>query len=365
MKVLLLKLDPKLMPKPLSRYDITRDYAENYARSPEPVDMPAALVEGNWCLAGIELASPLGIAAGPLLNGDWCNYYARRGFDLVTYKTVRSRARECYGLPNLQPVVSPIDVGIPKASMYGHAFECASSMEKTWAVSFGMPSMDPSVWRDDIRSTRDGLPRQVKLSVSIVGSMKTGWTIEQLAEDYACCAKWAVESGADIVEANFSCPNVDTCDGQLYQNPFHAAMVANHIRTAIKAHPLLIKIGYVPDESGAEELVEALAPNVDGLVMTNSIAGHVINADGSKMFNGQPRGICGQLIRQASIEQVQRFRLAINRTEHALDIVGVGGIFDADDVRAYLHAGACSVQLATAVMLNQDVGIDIRRGLAN
>ena len=36
--------------------------------------------------------------------------------------------------------------------------------------------------------------------------------------DYAQCARWAVESGADCVEANFSCPNVATCDGQLYQD---------------------------------------------------------------------------------------------------------------------------------------------------
>lgn len=354
------------MPEPLSRYDIAIAYAENYARSPEPVELPTVSVDGNWSLAGVELASPLGIAAGPLLNGDWCNYYARRGFDLVTYKTVRSRARECYGLPNLQPVVPPTGVGIPKASMYEHKFQCAPSMDSnTWAVSFGMPSMDPSVWREDVRSTKRKLPRHVKLSVSIVGSIETGWSLEQLAEDYACCAKWAVESGADIVEANFSCPNVNTCDGQLYQNPLNAALVAKQIRMAINAHPLLVKIGYVPDEAGAEKLVQALAPTVDGLVMTNSIAGNVINTDGSEMFDGQPRGICGQLIRQASIEQVKRFRSAIERTEHALDIVGVGGVFHADDVRAYLNAGACSVQLATAVMLDQDVGVEIRRGLAN
>ena len=69
------------------RYDRYQSYQWNYDHAPDPVavDVP------NWpapiTLCGKSLKSPLGIPAGPLLNGRWCLYYASLGFDLVTYKT--------------------------------------------------------------------------------------------------------------------------------------------------------------------------------------------------------------------------------------------------------------------------------------
>ena len=42
-------------------------------------------------LFGYPLNSPLGIAAGPLLNSKWVEGYARLGFDVLTYATVRSQ----------------------------------------------------------------------------------------------------------------------------------------------------------------------------------------------------------------------------------------------------------------------------------
>ena len=46
------------------------------------------------------IEAPIGIAAGPLLNSRWVEAYARLGYGLLTYKTVRSRARPSYSLPN-------------------------------------------------------------------------------------------------------------------------------------------------------------------------------------------------------------------------------------------------------------------------
>jgi dihydroorotate dehydrogenase len=45
----------------------------------------------------------------------------------------------------------------------------------------------------------------------------------------------------------------------------------------------------------------------------------------------------------------------------ALRVIGVGGIFTAGDVRRYLSAGAEAVQLATAAMIDPEVGLKIRR----
>ncbi len=94
------------MGEQLPRYDPTKTYRWNYENAPPPVDhnQRIAEVRGDWDFVGLRVDSPLGIAAGPLLNGKWCLYYAALGFDVLTYKTVRSGSRECYPLPNLQPV---------------------------------------------------------------------------------------------------------------------------------------------------------------------------------------------------------------------------------------------------------------------
>jgi hypothetical protein len=72
----------------LPRYDRLQSYDWNYAYAPEPVEADVPAIPGTWDFCGLPVASPLGIAAGPLLNGRWVRYYASLGFDVLTYKTV-------------------------------------------------------------------------------------------------------------------------------------------------------------------------------------------------------------------------------------------------------------------------------------
>ena len=122
-------------------------------------------------------------------------------------------------------------------------------MQGTWAVAFGMPSTDPETWRRDIEWTRQQLPSDKVLAVSVVGTMQDGWGSNELAADYARCSKWAVESGADCVETNFSCPNVNTCDGQLYLDMEQSAIVSEAVKSAIGSLPLIIKVGHFMDQA--------------------------------------------------------------------------------------------------------------------
>ena len=233
-------------------------------------------------------------------------------------------------------------------------------MQDSWAISFGMPSMSPNIWRADVEWTRQQLPKDKHLSVSVVATAQPNWSIGDLADDFSRCARWAVDSGADCVEANFSCPNVSTADGQLYQQPKLAAEVAHRVRESVGATPLLIKLGFVPDHVRTAELVEALCPFADALVMTNCISAKIHSPDGQILFDGESRGIGGAAIRAASIAQVGRFNSAVKSRGFSTKIIGVGGISNAQHVRAYLNGGAEAVQLATSAMLNPLVGCQIR-----
>ncbi len=269
-----------------ARYDISQSYEWNYAHAPAPVDVETPAVAGDYTFLGRPVSSPLGMPAGPLLNGRWILYYASLGFDVLTYKTVRSVSRDCYPLPNLQPVktgqLSGTETEIP----------VTREMDGSWAVSFGMPSKEPDSWRADVEWTRSQLASDKVLSVSVVGTAQPGWSLEDLADDYALCAKWAVKSGADCIETNFSCPNVSTRDGQLYQEPDAAAVVAERVRAAIGDTPFIIKIGHVVEEDAATALLDKVGSHINAIAGTNSVATTVRNEDGSLLFEGQCRGIC-------------------------------------------------------------------------
>jgi dihydroorotate dehydrogenase len=342
----------------LPRYDARQSYDWNYTHAPEPVRYDEPRVPGSWDFCGRPVGSPLGIAAGPLLNGKWILYYAALGFDVLTYKTVRSRHRESYAPPNLQPVESG------RLGGGGPPLRARKEMRGSWAVSFGMPSKSPEVWRADIEKTRRALPKHKLLSVSVVATPEPNWTADDLADDFACCARWAVESGADAVEANFSCPNVASADSQLYQQPEAAAKIAARLRAAVGSTPLLLKIGHVTDEAQAASLARAVARHADTLVMVNCISAQVADDQQRRLFDGERRGIAGEGIRDAALDQVGLFARVVRQKKLKLRIIGVGGIATAAHVQAHLHAGAHAVQLATAAMLDPRVGLAIRAALA-
>lgn len=342
---------------PLSRYDLEQSYDWNFKQAPEVVPtVTIPSIPGNWTYCGLPVNSPIGMAAGPLLNGKWLRYYAALGIDTLTYKTVRTTPRPCYDLPNLVPVETDMLLGEERN------VTTTAAWNGSWAVSFGMPSKAPDFWIEDARQTKSQLDSGQRLSISVVGTMQSGWSIQELAADYAECARLAFTAQADCVEMNFSCPNVCSEDGQLFQTPPDAASVAQCARLAVgEGSPLLVKIGLIRDNTLLEDLLIALNPHVDAIVTTNSVPATIVDAQRQSLFAGQQRGICGRATRQASLDQVHRCREIIETQSLALEVIGVGGIESADDVREYLNAGANSIQIATAAMIDPMIGVRIKQ----
>ena len=339
-------------------YDISKSYDWNYDHAPNRPDRSEIRpIAGDWNFCGLASNSPLGVPAGPLLNSQWILYYASLGFDVLTYKTVRSAERKCYGLPNLLPVE-----GGPLVGEGGEINSSEGSFD-TWAISFGMPSKDPAVWRKDVERARLGLGKGQVLVVSVVASPQPGWTIDEVAEDFATCAKWAAESGAQAVEPNLSCPNVCTQEGDLYLSPSASKIVTQAVRAAIGRLPLILKAGLFPSLSHAEQFVEAIAPTADAISSTNSITAKVRAANGELLFEGLKRGIGGAGIEKRCREEVGMLAGIIREKQLDLKLVAVGGVSTPEHVTDRLAAGAHHVQLATAAMLNPNIALEIRSKL--
>jgi dihydroorotate dehydrogenase (NAD+) catalytic subunit len=339
----------------LPHYDIRQSYEWNYQHA--PADVPEVEVPsypGDWDFCGIRVKSPLGVPAGPLLNSRWVLYYAALGFDVLTYKTVRSTCRASFDVPNLLPV-APASLRDEGRTLHAAA---SGTAYDSWAISFGMPSRHPGEWRADVERARRGLAPGQLLVVSVVASPEMDWNIDDVARDFAQCARWAADAGAHVIEANLSCPNVCTQEADLYLSPKHSEAVAAAVRHAVPELPVVLKIGLLPNRAAAEDLINAVAPYANALSATNSITAKV--TDGSELlFGGLRRGIGGSAITARCLQETTMLSDAIKNSD--MKLISVGGIATADDVRDRLEAGAHHVQLATAAMIDPLVGVRIRQ----
>ncbi|MCS7023441.1 MAG: hypothetical protein NZV14_01470 [Bryobacteraceae bacterium] len=347
------------MSHPLPTYDIRQSYEWNYQNAPDPVEVDVPPCPGNWQLCGYRLNSPLGIPAGPLLNSRWIRYYAALGFDVLVYKTVRSRFRPSYDPPNLLPLRHL------ELDGEGREMQVAAEGEpfQSWAISFGMPSRDPSEWRADVERARKALKSGQLLVVSVVASPSEGWTIADVARDFATCAQWAEESGAHVVEANLSCPNVCTQEADLYLSWEASAVICAAIRSRLKQAPLALKVGLFRDPEQAAQFIEAVSPYAAVLSATNSITA-TVSDNGQKLFGGLRRGIGGAATTRRCLEETRMLKRLLDQAGAPIELISVGGVMTAQDVRERLAAGAKNVHLATAPMIDPWIGVRIRRELA-
>ncbi len=351
--------EPRGPRKAHKRYQASASYDWNYDNAPRwPFDPPLGPVPGNWTFCGLPVRSPIGIPAGPLLNSSWILYYASLGFDSLTYKTVRSVRRACYDPPNLLPVMR-LELREEGATLKGNP---DARNVHTWAISFGMPSKDPSEWRADVEVARRGLADRQVLSVSVVASPQPGWTASQVASDFAQCAKWAVDAGAQVVEANLSCPNVCTQEADLYLSAEASAEIAAAVRARIGAIPLALKVGLFPGAEEAAALVQAVSPHADAISATNSITAKVRDAQGRSLFGGLKRGIGGRAITKRCNDEMKMLAEVVRETGSKIRLIGVGGVTGYADVKQRLDAGAHHVHIATAAMLDPNTGRYVRSG---
>lgn len=346
---------------PQFAYDVSRTWEANAESGPFLASPTTPVPETPMkTFLGLPVRSRLGIAAGLLLNGRWVRAYAERGFDLLTYKTVRSAARPCHPMPNWVWIDDSGNVSGPvvaTGAIPGDLTRLSS------AVCFGMPSMHPEHWRSDVRSTVSALRPGQLLIVSVVGTPRASGSIEDLAEDFARCATWAAEAGAPVIEANLSCPNVCSSEGTLYLDADATHRVVRRIRDAIGRVPLLVKIGVLPGDVARQRFLDSVSGLVDGITLVNCIARPVLHPDGSPVFGEGFRtvGVLGRTLHEPSVVAVASLRQALDRRGLRLALVAVGGASTREDIADFFGVGADAVLCGSSPMYLPDLAIEAKR----
>lgn len=292
------------------------------------------------------LNSPIGIPAGPLLNSKWVEGYARLGFDVLTYKTVRSTAVQALVLPNIRPVQNTEQAAIAtrRAGVNGGL---------TIAVSLGTPSMEPDVWRKDIHRAKERIAQGQILIVSVMGTVPPGGDSESLVADYARCAAWAAEAGADAIEVHLACADPFGEQTQLlFENLPLSAHILYRVRTTVSV-PVLAKLGVFRTARLLHDTATKLAPWTNGFVLVHGITRRVVDEAGNAAFEGMGR-------ERATVVGADTYPVAARQIGELLSwrkagawdraILGVGGITSVERAEHILREGADAAMIATAAL---------------
>lgn len=277
---------------------------------------------------GLQFPNELGIAAGYDKNAQAPLSLALLGFGHVEVGTVTPWGQQgnekprIFRLPAERAVINRM--GFPNEGMTRVASRLRRLKER------GASNVTPFV-----------------LGVSLGKQKETA--LENAVDDYVMVMR-AVYPYADYLAVNVSSPNTPGLrqlqSGQYLESLLEELQQEN-ARLAIggKRRPVLLKIA--PDLSWPEidQILDAAErQSIDGLIATNT------TLDRSALGPRAPKqegGLSGAPLAARSLEVT---RYVCRQVDGRLPVVSVGGVTTADDVQARLDAGACLVQLYTALI---------------
>lgn len=270
-----------------------------------PVRLPGAVLTASGCAAaGRELAPFLDLAA----------------LGAVVTKTVMLDARSGRPTPRMSETPSGM---LNSIGLQGGGVDALVEEDLPWLAAHGARAV-----------------------VSIAGGD---------AASFAAAAE-RVRDGAPpgvvvAVETNISCPNVAN-RGQVFAcDPVAAREVVAAVRAASDpAVPVLAKLS--PDVTDIVEIAgQCLAAGADGLTAINTLLGVAIDVERlAPVLPHVTGGLSGPAVRPVAVRCVWQLRAAMLAGLLPLaPIVGVGGIRSGRDAAEFVLAGACAVQVGTAV----------------
>ena len=146
------------------------------------------------------------------------------------------------------------------------------------------------------------------------------------------------------LEINISCPNIAAGGCAMGSTPEGAAEVIRAVRSHTK-RPLLVKMA----PARVVEVAQALEAEVaDALTVINSISGMAIDVDTRRSRLSRPTGgMSGPALHPIAVRMVWEVHNAVN-----IPIVGVGGVMTGRDAAEFILAGATSVSVGMANLVD-------------
>ncbi len=275
-------------------------------------------------LWGLKWDNPLGLAPGCDKDGVAAGIWQHFGF----------------GFAELGAVTQHPQPGNPQPRLF------RLPPDKAALNRLGANNLGAEVMAQTLEKIWKSHPREIPIGINLCKSKIT--PLEKAASDYVASFNY-LKPWADYFVVNISSPNTPGLrslqDGEQL----------NTILTALQSenqgdYPLFVKIA--PDLSweAIDTILElAQTHQLSGVVATNTtisregLQTQILPATGNPITE-EAGGISGQPLRQRSTEVI---RYIYQKTEGHLPIIGVGGIFTAEDAWEKITAGASLLQVYT------------------
>lgn len=273
-------------------------------------------------LGNIELKNPVGLSAGFDKDITAPLAYPMLGFGFAELGSITNSAQPGNPKPRLWRL--PKDNGL---IVYYGLSNCGS-LEAARKIKKKMQKRD--------------IPYGISIAVT------TGLEGKEMADDYVRSFLDLYEL-ADYITLNVSCPNVAKCDvfAQVSFIEELLQKIMNIVKERKIGTDIFIKIGPDMSYEDLDKVIDlCLKYEITGIVATNLIKNRswVKKFESSPEQLNHPGGISGKHLQERSNKIIRHIR---ERAGNKLKIIGVGGIFTAEDVYDKMKAGADAVQMIT------------------
>lgn len=256
-------------------------------------------------LFGLEFRSLIGIAGGFDKNATMMPFLAALGFGFIEVGTVTLRP---------QP-------GNPKPRLFRYP------QHKALINRLGFNNDGA----DAVAARLRNWERTVPLFVNVGKNRDV--PLEGATEAYVECYR-RLAPHADAAVLNLSSPN--TPGLRDLQRPEHLEELLAAVRS-VRSGPVLVKIAPDLDDAQIREIADVCVRLADGMICTNTTLDRLPGMN-------EAGGLSGKPLLPKSNSVLATVRACVGRD---YPLIGVGGIFNGDDLRAKIAAGADLVQVYT------------------
>ncbi len=181
-------------------------------------------------------------------------------------------------------------------------------------------------------------------------------------EEYAEVARLFDDSPVDAIEINISCPNVKAGGVAFGNDPEMSARVVEACRQATRK-PLITKLS--PNQTDiAQSARRCIEAGTDAFAVINTLMGMAIDIEQrSPVLGNNQGGLSGPAIKPVALLKVHQVHQVCR--DHAIPIIGQGGITTAEDAIEFLIAGASAVGIGTALFYDPLLLPKINRGIVD
>jgi dihydroorotate dehydrogenase len=287
---------------------------------------------------GLEFPNPVGLAAGFDKTGTSFNALAALGFGFIEIGTITSEAQpgnprpRLFRLPEDEALLNRMGFNNPGAAAVAQSLARAP-IEPILGINLGKSKVTP---------------------------------LEEAAADYLRSVDLLLPFARYIV-VNVSSPNTPGLRSLQETEPLRALLHSVVRRVSARATgsptPVLVKLAPDLTDAQVEQAVDiAIAEGISGIVAVNTTVDRQgLRTPAARVQAMGMGGISGRPLRRRALELVARIYA---HTSGSIPIIGVGGIFSAEDAWERILAGASLLQVYTGFIYEGPaIARDINRGL--